>query len=333
MIYQISARNVNDALQNALSIISTDGWGGSSRNGEAVALVEPVVTEYSHPTERVLFCPERNANPFFHLMESLWMLAGSNELAFVTQFNSGMARYSDDGGVTQPGAYGHRWRNAFQVDQLIEIVGLITEKPDTRRAVLGMWNPATDLNSNSADVPCNTHIYVDTRDSALNLTVLCRSNDALWGAYGANAVHFTVLQEWLAAALKMPVGAFRQYSHNLHVYPAAVAPVHVRDLHKVYTYKNYYEEGGIAPAPLVTFDAMQWLRECNLFVHGLRNHFDEPFFQRIATPMSRAWQAYKEHNKDLCYDYAVQILAQDWNLACIQWLDRAWEKRDANKKA
>jgi hypothetical protein len=41
----------------------------------------PVVTCYSAPTQRVLFSPMRDANPFFHLMEALWMLAGRDDVA------------------------------------------------------------------------------------------------------------------------------------------------------------------------------------------------------------------------------------------------------------
>ena len=32
------------------------------------------------PTKELLFDPDRDANPFFHFMEGLWMLAGFNDL-------------------------------------------------------------------------------------------------------------------------------------------------------------------------------------------------------------------------------------------------------------
>jgi hypothetical protein len=50
----------------------------------------------------------RDANPFFHVMETLWMLAGRNDLPWLVRFNKRFASYSDDGGNTQPGAYGYQ---------------------------------------------------------------------------------------------------------------------------------------------------------------------------------------------------------------------------------
>jgi hypothetical protein len=52
----------------------------------------------------------------------------------------------------------------------------------------------------------------------LDLTVCCRSNDAIWGAHGANAVHFSVLQEYLAARIGVGVGTMYQWSNNYHAY-------------------------------------------------------------------------------------------------------------------
>jgi hypothetical protein len=47
-----------------------------SRAGDVLVAPHPVMSVTSIPTERVLFDPARDANPFFHLFESLWMLAG-----------------------------------------------------------------------------------------------------------------------------------------------------------------------------------------------------------------------------------------------------------------
>jgi hypothetical protein len=54
-----------------------------------------VVTQYIRPTERVLFSPRRDANPVFHLMEALWMLAGESEVAWLSQFSSNIASYAE----------------------------------------------------------------------------------------------------------------------------------------------------------------------------------------------------------------------------------------------
>ena len=109
----IMARNVSDGLfLTKLSLLEC-GQQENTRNGLVLEFPTPFCVTYSHPTERVLFYPERDANPFFHLMESLWMLAGRNDVEWISKYNKRISQYSDDG-KTFHGAYGHRWRNHFK---------------------------------------------------------------------------------------------------------------------------------------------------------------------------------------------------------------------------
>ena len=212
---RIRARSVSEALAKGLRLMQDErAIREESRNGGVTVWDGPVVTHTLEPMNRVLFSPLRNANPFFHLFESLWMLGGRNDLPWVAQFNSQMKAYSDDGGATQPAAYGHRWRGYFCYDQLAVIIAELRENPGSRRCVLAMWDPgmrdhhvldhdrgprypnSADLLSavaGSSDVPCNTECYFTIRDDLLYMSVQCRSNDLLWGAHGANAVHFSIL--------------------------------------------------------------------------------------------------------------------------------------------
>ena len=107
----IRARNVNDAWDQAKVLLNASHIVRPSRVGEVWEYPVPVTTVYDRPQERILFNEERNVNPYFHFMEGLWMLSGSNEIAWLVQFNKRMVDFSDDG-IIQHGAYGHRWRRA-----------------------------------------------------------------------------------------------------------------------------------------------------------------------------------------------------------------------------
>ncbi len=209
-------RNVNKALTEGFWKLKTSGLFENSRNGKVLVFHHPVMTTYQRPWERVLFNPIRDANPVFHLMESIWMLAGRTDSDWLLPFNSRMREYAESDGTIH-GAYGFRWDGKWQ-NQLLEIVDILRTDPESRRAVLTMWGPEEDLAQNYRDVPCNTHVYFDLRGRVLNMTVCNRSNDMLWGAYGANAVHFSILQEVMCEALNVPMGVYRQFSNNLHVY-------------------------------------------------------------------------------------------------------------------
>jgi thymidylate synthase len=99
------------------------------------------------------------------------------------------------------GAYGFRWKKYWNKDQIKIVIGMLKENPYDRRAVLQMWDPHEDLARKGKDVPCNTHIYFKIREGKLCMTVCNRSNDMLWGAYGANVVHMSMLQEYVAHCL------------------------------------------------------------------------------------------------------------------------------------
>ena len=117
----IRARNVDEALYLGVDFFRGPEGGNyrkqESRNGTTRESIGPVITHYTKPWERVSFQKERDANPFFHLYEAIWMLAGSKKLKKLTYFNAGMADFSDDG-ETLNGAYGYRWVKPFMTNQI-----------------------------------------------------------------------------------------------------------------------------------------------------------------------------------------------------------------------
>jgi hypothetical protein len=332
MNMEIVAPNVNMALSEALRYLKVSGVQEGSRNGGVVAAPGFVCTTYLRPQERVLFSPRRDANPFFHLMEALWMLAGRNDLAWPAQFAKQIANYSDDG-VTLNGAYGYRWRKHFGYDQLRYIVKELEARPNSRRAVLAMWDPREELTyacEGGKDACCNTQVYFDRRNDRLNMTVLCRSNDALWGAYGANAVHFSVLQEYLAHWLGSPVGLYRQLSHNFHVY-TNVLPLEEFDAaaldaetHDYYGDERTHRNLGVLPSPLINTCAEDWDNDLHCFLDdptGERTTFVDKFFTTVAVPMYRAWSVRKLKGGSGIHE-ASRIAAADWRRACMEWIAR-----------
>ena len=310
----ISVRNVNGAFNYGLDVLRYDHVKEKSRNGDVWVHPGPVITHYHRPRERVLFHYGRDANPFFHFFESLWMLAGRQDLAFVQQFVKRMREYSDDNKTLQ-GAYGWRWRNHFGMDQMDEAIHQLREDPNSRRVVITMWDPDRDMqNYTSKDVPCNTHIYVQVINERVHMSVLCRSNDAIWGAYGANAVHFSYLQEFLACGLGLNVGELYQFSNNFHVYPGM--PRFQEIWASGYGPDLYHDM--VTPGPMLfntdEFTAWEWAEELNRW---LLDPWRGPgtFLGGVAYPMWQAWETRDTEHLNEC-------AAPDWRHACTQWLDR-----------
>lgn len=321
---EITVRNVNQAFSDIFWRLKTAKLEPEmTRNGPALVFNEPVITTYIRPVERVLFHNGRDANPIFHLMESIWMLAGRRDVAFLKNFNSTIGQFSDDGKVFNA-AYGYRWRHHFGYDQLDEVIKLLRKEPTTRQAVIQMWDHA-DLNKKTKDKACNTQVVFDTRENKLNMTVFNRSNDIYWGAYGANAVHFSVLQEFVACAIAMRVGSYRQVSNNLHLYTELYpAKKYVESPPTAEDY-DWYSNGKVRPLPLMlNGDYKSFLKECDIFCNDPFNQstkYKNPFFTHVAMPMAMVSRVRKIRAGD-GMGYAAKIRAEDWRRATMEWIAR-----------
>lgn len=359
--------DVNQALQIGLDHLLQSGVEETSRNGSVIVAPEPVGITYLNPRRRVLLSPTRDSNPFFSFFESLWMLAGDNDIEFPCYFNSTYGQFSDDD-KTMWDAYGFRWRNFFGWDQLEAIITELTSNPTSRRCVLSMWNgmPVTDDNGyaiNYADfhvathggkaVPCNTHAYFAIRNGELNMTVCNRSNDAVWGAFGANAVHFSFLLEYMAMRVGVPMGSYMQFTNNLHVYTDKFDRA---KLDLIAQESNLHVSGvklpDLGPALEAGFDDdlkvfMEWARKLiRAEVPTTTVEMGGPiptawtlasdipnlttdFMNNVAVPMLLAW-VYRKWKDDYSMNACLGgIEADDWRTACEEWVDR----REARKNA
>ena len=313
------ARNVNglytDLLYNLREAPKED-----TRNGRVRSVPYPFSCHVENPMERVLFHPVRKANPYFHLMEAVWMLAGSKDGRWLEQFNAGIMNYAEPDGTIN-GAYGHRWRDHFHQDQIVNVVKEMQANPSSRQAVIAMYDPAVDYRNEWKDRPCNTHIYFRVVGGKLDMTVCNRSNDAVWGLAGANIVHMTVLQELIASAVRMPIGRYWVVTNNLHIYeqhwPLLQSP----------TQFDFYEKSGggvitVKPLPMLT-PKEEWyelLYECEQFVkndggYPCRNNW----LKNTVTPMFEHYQCRRNGDKTT-YD-TNEVEATDWRLAAALWRD------------
>jgi hypothetical protein len=333
----LNVRNVNEALPLGMALMAEQGVERHSRGGPVIEVPQPVSTVYSRPQERVLFSPERDANPFFHFFEGLWMLEGRNDVGFLRVFNPRMAEFSDDGELFH-GAYGFRWREWFGFDQLTHVTHALFKNPEDRRAVVAMWSPNGDAvssegagGSTSRDLPCNTHIYFKVRADQLHMTVCNRSNDMLWGAYGANVVHMSMLQEYIANKLGIEVGPYTQVSDSLHVYtegPGGAVYSRVKERGPVYEATklvkpapDLYTRGLAAHYPMAA-DCIEWDLDMQHFFrlwdHGIDPSVEEyqtPFWDNVVKPLWKAWRLKSPPEARKCS-------ALDWRHAALEWLSR-----------
>ena len=159
---------------------------------------------------------EARALLFSWVGELLWYLAGNDKLSFVKYY---IKEYKADhaGATTVMAAYGPRLRSENK-DQLKWVVDLITKKPDTRRAVIPIYQPK-DTETDLSEVPCTCTLQFLLRGRRLELITHMRSNDAYVGLPG-DIFAFTMIQEIVATALKVQPGRYKHLVGSLHLYEA-----------------------------------------------------------------------------------------------------------------
>lgn len=321
MSMTITARNVNHALAQAIWHFRTAGVKADSRNGPVVRLPGVVITEYTKPCERLCLLPERDANHVFHLVESLWMFAGMDDVSPLLPFNSKYAQYAEED-WRQHGAYGYRWRKHFGNEQIMQVMDELKHNPYSRRVVLTMWDPQVDLGADVADVPCNTHAYFDVVDGHVNMTVCNRSNDVIWGAYGANAVHFSMLLELVASGAGLEVGVYRQVSNNFHIYTEMGQGRALMENPQFEVYDPYTAETPLYVPKLLLAGETAWdfMQDCRRLFGLLPGSPTNNFMRTVAEPLMTAYLMRKAGEE---YGHYLDIVPEcDWKFAFTKWTER-----------
>lgn len=146
----------------------------------------------------------------FACAEAMAVVCGWNDVAWLKRFNPRIAEFSDDG-KTFHGSYGIRMN--YQMNHALERLKM---DKDSRQAVVNIWLGA-DSWTTSKDLPCNTQVYLKIRNNALDLTVMRRSADIVWGVPYDHHVFFALLHV-LAAELNVNPGYLTEFIDSFHVY-------------------------------------------------------------------------------------------------------------------
>jgi thymidylate synthase len=313
----IYANNIPQAYTEAIIKLRTWGEEQESRNGPVITSLDPVFLQIQFPKQRVLFDSIRNCNPFFHVMEFVWMMAGENDVRWIEQFNHGFRNYCDPGTDIIHGAYGHRWLKHFGKNQIQIVADMLRTDPTTRRAVISMWDPRGDL-SPHFDLPCNTQIMFRVVDEQLDMTVINRSNDLIWGMLGANAVHMTYLHELIAFMSGLEMGIYKVFTNNLHIYTEMPKFKEI--------WATIVQDDPYRTRALKTLDLLQpgekyedLVEDCVELIKDPIPRLNTVWAKTVAWPMRMAYQDRLSGGDGKFY---IEIIkAEDWRLACENYVN------------
>lgn len=208
-------RNAAHAFVDRLGVVIGQGDTVSVRGSTTRELTAQGFT-LQRPLERGITLVGRYGNVAATVAETVWVLAGRRDVAFLAEYLPRARDFSDDGLVWRAG-YGPRLRDWGGVDQLAQVRELLLAEPASRRAVVVLFDPAADF-VDTRDVPCNNWLHFVVRNGWLDLSIAVRSNDLVWGFSGINAFEWSVVQELMASWLGVQTGRQHWYVSSLHVY-------------------------------------------------------------------------------------------------------------------
>ena len=191
-----------------------------SRGGATKEILHAAIT-VNDPRQRWVASRRPPLNVAFAIAEVVWIMTGRNDLAFLKAWNSRLPKYVGKGPYLH-GAYGYRLRHHKGVNQLARAYEALSIDPETRQAVLQIWDSSIDLPRSDGtpvdkDIPCNVMSLLKVRNGRLEWLQVIRSNDLFLGV-PHNFVQFMCLQEVMAGWLGVDCGAYHQVSDSLHLY-------------------------------------------------------------------------------------------------------------------
>lgn len=181
--------------------------------GMLTAEVTPGSFKLTNPQHSLPAGVGRKLNPNIGYLEAVQLIGGFSDPKLVERVAPNMMQFTDTFANGDPyfyGAYGPRVG-----PQVPEVISLLKRDPDTRQAVITVFNE--DAGRNYRDIPCTVALQFLIRRGGLDLHVYMRSNDVWWGlAY--DVFQFTQLQITMATVLDIEVGDYYHTATSMHAY-------------------------------------------------------------------------------------------------------------------
>jgi len=164
----------------------------------------------------VVTSPLRKFNYAYAAIEMVGLLQhGMKNVEPYTYYNSVMKSFLNTDTNQWDGSYATR---LTMYEQLREMYKILKADPDSRRAVIGIYNPHHDFHEyESKDICCTLNLIFRLRNGKLSLTCTMRSNDILLGL-PYDLTQFTFLQSVLAKWLGVEMGEYYHFAANFHAY-------------------------------------------------------------------------------------------------------------------
>jgi thymidylate synthase len=133
-------------------------------------------------------------------------------------------------------SYGHRLREYFRIDGLMECALRLKKDPEDRKAYFTLWHNKRDL-LNKEGHPCFVSLFFRKFEEKLTVTATFRTHNAMDG-WLLNFYGLMAIQKFVAGQVELSIGAITVISHSISLDPReldrAMAVIGKRSRSKVF---------------------------------------------------------------------------------------------------
>lgn len=200
--------------------IITDVYNNGIQSSPRGLLIKEL-TDYKvefKPYERFCNYQSRKFKLDYVKEEFLWYLGGRLDDLSITQHAKMWSDLAGTSGFLNSN-YGHY---VFEQDQFFTVARLLGNDKDTRRGSIIILNHE-HIKSDHKDVPCTYGMNFRIRNNQLEMTVMMRSNDAIFGL--ANDVPaFSFIHEMMYVYVRdvyyndLQIGKYTHFTNSMHIY-------------------------------------------------------------------------------------------------------------------
>ena len=223
-VYDARSKDIQSTFKQIASDILKNGKISSPRGKETKQCIGATVI--LNPQDTMIRNKQRKMNYVFSLVQKMVYTSGNGLYAGILDWYNSKYSYYEDG--VDIGNY--CWRI---MPQLRRTVNLLHDDPDSRQAVISIYNNLFDQRV-TKDTPCTLSLQFLIRDGQLDMIATMRSNDLLWGfSYDIN--QFSFIQKLIRMFLNVQVGVYIHHSNSLHIYDYSYP-----DFQRIINCQQYY---------------------------------------------------------------------------------------------
>ncbi|GIH69141.1 thymidylate synthase [Sphaerimonospora thailandensis] len=206
----------HDAYRAVLHRILTQPNYTASARGKTFSEILGAGFTLTDPRHRIPYLVARRPNIVFNYAEALWYLAGRDDLDMIAYYAPRLRALSADGQHLTGTAYGPRLFTPPGASQWDHVVDLLRRDAGSKRAAMVIMRPTELADPGNPDVACTLALQFLLRDGALHTVAFMRGNDA-WIGLACDVFSFTVIAEYTAQHLGVPLGTYTHLVSSMHL--------------------------------------------------------------------------------------------------------------------